>query len=79
MSRNFHAYGDTDKSSLPRGQGGRGIKMIARMFESRIMSIAQYIKKRKRGKQHFRRFLPTRTARNYTTKPKTTRSVSYRI
>ena len=53
--------------------------MIARMFESRIMSIAQYIKKRKRGKQHFRRFLPTRTARNYTTKPKTTRSVSYRI
>ena len=47
MSRNFHPNGDIDKLYLSRGQGGRGIKMIARMFESRIISIAQYIKKRK--------------------------------
>ena len=44
MSRNFHPNGDIDKLYLPRGQGGRDIKMIARMFESRIISIAQYIK-----------------------------------
>ena len=43
-SRNFHPNGDIDKLYLPRGQGGRVIKMIARMFESRIISIAQYIK-----------------------------------
>ena len=46
MSRNFHPNGDIDKLYLSRGQGGRGIKMIVRMFESRIISIAQYIKKR---------------------------------
>ena len=45
--RNFHPDGDIDKLYLPRGQGGRGIKMIARMFESRIVSIAQYIKMNK--------------------------------
>ena len=44
MSRNFHPNGDIDKLHLPRGQGGRGIKMIAQMFESRI---AQYIKMNK--------------------------------
>ena len=44
MSRNFHPNGDIYKFYLPRGQGGRGIKMIVRMFESRIISIAQYIK-----------------------------------
>ena len=47
MSRNFHPNGDIDKLYLSRGQGGRGIKTIARMFESRIISIAQHIKKRK--------------------------------
>ena len=41
MSRNFYPNGDIDKLYLPRGQGGRGIKMIARMFESRIISIAR--------------------------------------
>ena len=47
MSRHFHLNGDIDKLYLPRGQGGRGRKMLARMFESRIISIAQYIKKNK--------------------------------
>ena len=46
-SRHFHSNGDIDKLYLPRGQGGRGIKMIARMFESRIISVAQYIKMKK--------------------------------
>ena len=35
--------------------------------------------KEKKWKQHFRLFLPTRTARHYTTKLATTRSVFYRI
>ena len=40
MSRNFHPNGDIDKSYLTRGQGRGGIKMIAGMFQSRIISIA---------------------------------------
>ena len=75
MSRNFHPNRDIDKLYLSRGQAGRGMKMIAQMFESRIISIAQYIKKRKKENSS----LPTRTARNYTTKPATTLSISYRI
>ena len=47
MSRNFHQNGDIDKLYLPKGQGGHGIKMIARMFEGRIISIAQYVKMNK--------------------------------
>ena len=47
MSRNFHPNGDIDTLYLPRGQGGRDIKMMARMFESRIISIAQYTKMNK--------------------------------
>ena len=29
MPRNSHPKGDIDKLYLPRGQGGRGLKMIA--------------------------------------------------
>ena len=47
MSGNFFPNGDIDKSYLPRGQGGRDIKMIARMFESRIISLAAYIEMNK--------------------------------
>ena len=43
MTGNFHPNGDVDKLYLPRSQGGRGIKMIARMFESRIITIGQYL------------------------------------
>ena len=39
---NFHPNGDVDKLYLPRSQGGRGIKMVARMFESRVIAVAQY-------------------------------------
>ena len=46
MSGNVRPNGYIDKLYLPRGQGGRGIKMIARIFESRIISVAQYIKKK---------------------------------
>ena len=48
MSRNFFPHGNIDKSYLPRGQGGRDIKMIARMFESRIISLAEYIEMNKK-------------------------------
>ena len=47
MSRNFQPNLDTDKLYLPRGQGGFGIQVIAWMCESRIISIAQYIKMNK--------------------------------
>ena len=47
MSRNFHPNRDIDKLCLPRWQGGCCIKMIARMFESRIISMSQYIKRKK--------------------------------
>ena len=43
MTRNFHPNGDVDKLYLPRSKGGRGIKMIARMFESRITTFGQYL------------------------------------
>ena len=43
MTGNFHPNGDVEKLYLPRSQGGRGIKMIARMFESRIITIGQYL------------------------------------
>ena len=40
---NFHQNGDVDKLYLPRSQGGRGLKMVARMFESRVIAVAQYL------------------------------------
>ena len=43
MTGNFHPNGDIEKLYLPRSQGRRGIKMIARMFESRIITIGQYL------------------------------------
>ena len=47
MARNFHPDGDIDKLYLPRGQGGRGIKMIAGMFESRIIYENEHMKMNK--------------------------------
>ena len=43
ISGNFHPNGDVDKLYLPRSQGGQGVKMIARVFESRIISNGQYL------------------------------------
>ena len=40
---NFHLNGDADKIYLPRLQRGRGLKMVARMFESRVIAVAQYL------------------------------------
>ena len=37
----FHPNGDVDKLYLPISQGSRGIKMITRMFESRVTAVAQ--------------------------------------
>ena len=37
----FHPNGDVDKLYLPRSQGSQGIKMVARMFESRVIAVAQ--------------------------------------
>ena len=37
----FHPNGDVDKLYLPISQGSRGIKMVARMLESRVIAVAQ--------------------------------------
>ena len=42
-TENFHPIGDVDKPYLPRSQWGRGLKMVARMFESRVIVVAQYL------------------------------------
>ena len=43
MTGNFHPNGDVDKLYSPRLQGGRGLKMVARMFEIRVTAVAQYV------------------------------------
>ena len=40
---NFHPNGDVDKLYLTRSQGSRGLKMVARMFESRVIAVVQYL------------------------------------
>ena len=39
---NFHPNGDVDKLYLPRLKEDWGLKMVARMFESRAIAVAQY-------------------------------------
>ena len=43
-TRNFHSNGDVDKLCLLRSQGSPGLKMVTRMFESRVIAVAQYLK-----------------------------------
>ena len=43
MTGNFHPNGDVDRLYIPRSQGGRGLKSIVRMYESRIVSVAQHL------------------------------------
>ena len=40
---NFHPNRDVDKLYLPRLQGDRGLKMVARVFENRVVAVAQYL------------------------------------
>ena len=43
MTGNFHPNGDVDRLYIPRSEGGRGLKSIVRMYESRIVSVAQHL------------------------------------
>ena len=43
MTGNFHPKGDVDKLYLPRLQGGRELKMVPRIFESRVIKVGQYL------------------------------------
>ena len=43
MSGNFHPNSDIDLLYIQRNQGGRGLRQIQRVFESRIISIRQYL------------------------------------
>ena len=40
---NFHPNRDVDKLYLPRLLGDRGLKMVARVFENRVVAVAQYL------------------------------------
>ena len=40
---NFHPNRDVDKLYLPRSQGDRGLKMVARVFENRVVAVGQYL------------------------------------
>ena len=43
MTGNFHPNGDVDRLYIPRSEGGRGLKSIVRMCESRIVSVVQHL------------------------------------
>ena len=43
MSGNFHPNSDIDLLYIQRNLGGRGLRQIQRVFESRIISIRQYL------------------------------------
>ena len=43
MTGNFHPNGNVDRLYMPRSEGGRGLKSIVRMYESRIVSVAQHL------------------------------------
>ena len=44
MSGSFHPNGDTDRLYFCRRNGGRGIRAIRTMYESRIISTRQHLK-----------------------------------
>ena len=43
MAGNFHPNGDVDRLYIPRSEGGRGLMSVVRMYESRIVSVAQHL------------------------------------
>ena len=43
MSGNFRLNSDKDLLYIQRNLGGRGLQQIQRVFESRIISIRQYL------------------------------------
>ena len=43
MSGNFHPNSDISLPYIQRNLGGRGLRQIQRVFESRIISIRQYL------------------------------------
>ena len=43
MTGNFHPNGDVDRLYIPRSEGGRGLMSVVRMYESRIVSVAQHL------------------------------------
>ena len=51
MTENLNRNSDIDRLYVPRRNGGRGMKNIKTLYESRIISISQYLKlNRKRNK-----------------------------
>ena len=43
ITMNFHSNGDVDRLYIPRSEGGRALKSIVRIYESRIVSVAQHL------------------------------------
>ena len=43
MTGNFHPNGDVDRLYIPRSEGGRGLKSIVCMYDSRTVSVVQHL------------------------------------
>ena len=43
MTGNFHPDGGVDRPYIPRSDGGRGLKSIVCMYESRTVSLEQHL------------------------------------
>ena len=43
MTGNFHPNSDIDKLYVDRKSGGRGLRFIKIMFESRLVALRQYL------------------------------------
>ena len=43
LTGNFHINGDIDRLYIPRKDGGKGLKSIMTVFETRIISLAQHL------------------------------------
>ena len=47
MTGNFHPDGDVDRLYLPRSEGGWRLTSIARMYESKIVSVVHNLELKK--------------------------------
>ena len=54
MTGNFNRNSDIDRLYLPRRNGGRGLKNVKTLYESRIISISQHLKLNRERNKYLR-------------------------
>ena len=54
MTGNFNRNSDIDRLYLPRRNGGRGLKNVKTLYESRIISISQHLKLNRESNKYLR-------------------------